>query len=262
MAQIFISHSSKDINVAEQLANDLRKNGHWVWLDSWRIKVGQCIIQEIEQGIESADCVIVLLSIHAVDSKWVDREWKTAYWDEVNNDSIIILPACIEKCKIPKLLQTKKYAAFYKSYDQGLSELLDALYYYEITKLNADFFHAINKVRADLVDVSDDFAVHRHNHWDKFQNTVDSLTEPNKRNVQRLNTQFYLEEWHLSVSQLKKELHFLGVYNGKVDDMLTDDVLDAIILFQRNHNLRHIDGVFGPLTYSEMEKVAKSITTW
>jgi hypothetical protein len=112
MARIFISHSSKDQDIAESLANDLRTKGHLIWLDSWRIKVGQCILHEIEQGIEIADFVIVLLSVHAVESSWVDREWKTAYWDEVNNKSIIVLPACIERCKVPKLLQTKNTQYF------------------------------------------------------------------------------------------------------------------------------------------------------
>ena len=127
---------------------------------------------------------------------------------------------------------------------------------------SADFFHAIDRVRAELVNVDNDFAVLRHNHWDDFQETVESLASPHKRFVQKLNTQFYLDEWHLSAAQLKKELNFLGVYTGELDDELTDDAFDAIIRFQRNHNLRHIDGVFGPLTYLEMEKVARSITTW
>jgi len=61
--------------------------------------------------------------VHAVQSKGVDREWKAAYWDEVNDETVVILPACIEECKIPKLLQTKKYASFHESYEKGLSEI-------------------------------------------------------------------------------------------------------------------------------------------
>jgi len=63
----------------------------------------------------------------------------------------------------------------------------------------------------------------------------------------------------LTAAQLKSQLRLLGVYGGDVNDELTDDVFDAIVQFQRKHNLRHIDGVFGPLTYSEMEKVSRSI---
>lgn len=262
MPRVFISHSSKDKIVAERLAKDLRAHGHWVWLDAWRIKVGQCIMREIEHGLETADFVIVLLSNHAVESQWVDREWKTAYWDELKDNSIVVLPACIEHCHIPKLLQTKKYAAFYDSYTQGLSEIIGALEHYELTKVNENFFHAIDRVRAELANAPEDYAVVQHIHWNSFQDTVDSLAPEERLLVQKENIKHYLDKWHLSVTHLKKELHFLGVYEGELNDELTDDVVDAIVRFQRIHNLRHIDGVFGPLTYSEMEKVARSKEAW
>jgi hypothetical protein len=130
MASIFISYSSLDKEVARQLASDLTHYGHDVWLDEWRIKVGQCIPTEIEKGIEEADFVILLLSSHAVQSNWVDREWKTAYWDEVNKKPIELLPGLLEKCEIPKLIQTKKYANFSKSYAIGFHELITAIDWY------------------------------------------------------------------------------------------------------------------------------------
>lgn len=262
MTRIFISHSSKDIKIAEQLAIDLRNNGYSVWLDMWQIKVGQSIVQEIEQGIESANFLIVLLSGHAVASNWVNHEWKTAYWDEVNEDTVIVLPVLIEKCQIPKLLRTKKYANISESYAQGLSEIFEALKYYETTTLNSDFFYAVERVRSELVNVDEIYATFRHSHWDNFQDTVTNLDSPEQRRVQKLNTQYYLNEWSLSVVQLKKVLIFLGLFNGELNEELSDDVIEAIIRFQRNYNLRHIDGVFGPLTYSEMEKIARSIIDW
>lgn len=261
MAVIFVSHSSKDKDIAERLAGDLRLHYHNVWLDSWRIKVGQCIVREIESGIDSADFVVVLLSSHAVESEWVDREWRTAYWDEVNNNSIIILPACIDRCKIPKLLQTKKHATLYTSYDKGLSQLVDAIDHYMTTRLNKEFFYAADGVRAELVHVLENVAMHRHTHWDTFEAAVASLDSTEKREVQRRNTMYYLDRWHLTVFQLKQQFKNLGVYNNELDNVFTDDLIVAITRFQYSHNLRHVDGVFGPLTYLEMEKVIRSKIT-
>jgi N-acetyl-anhydromuramyl-L-alanine amidase AmpD len=99
----------------------------------------------------------------------------------------------------------------------------------------------------------------QHQHWDNFEATVGSLSAPEQRLVQRSNTESYLAKWHLTVAQLKSQLRLLGVYGGDVNDELTNNVFDAIVQFQRKHNLRHIDGVFGPLNYSEMEKVSRSI---
>lgn len=263
MAKVFISHSSKDKAIARRIAEDLRTHGHWVWLDAWRIMVGQCIVREIEKGIEAADFVLLLLSNHAVESQWVNREWKAAYWGEVNDDSIVVLPACIEQCRIPKLLQTKKYAELYESYKRGIGEVLDALAHYETTKLNADFFHAIDRVRMELSNVREDIAVFRHDYWDRFSENVELLASKERLVAQKENTEHYLRKYCLSASQLKKELRFLGFYDGAVTkEDLTDEVIEAVIRFQRNHNLRHVDGVFGPLTYSEMEKVARSMASW
>lgn len=133
MASIFISHSSLDKNVARQLANDLKPYGHDIWLDEWQIKIGQCIPTEIERGINEANFVVLLLSAHAVQSNWVDREWKAAYWDEVNNNSIVLLPVSLEECVIPKLLQTKKYADFSESYAVGFHKLVSSIEWYSET---------------------------------------------------------------------------------------------------------------------------------
>ena len=130
MVSIFVSHSSLDKSVAKQLASDLKHYGHDVWLDEWQIKVGQCIPTAIEKGIQDTDFVVLLLSTQAVQSHWVDREWKIAYWDEVNTNSIVVLPVLLEECGIPKLLQTKKYADFRKSYGIGFHELVGAIDWY------------------------------------------------------------------------------------------------------------------------------------
>jgi hypothetical protein len=127
MAKIFISHSSKDKKFVRQLAGDLKDTGHLPWLDEWEIKVGECIAKKIEEGIYDADYVVIVLSKNATVSEWFDREWKSVYWDEVNNGKTIILPVLVEDCNIPKLLQTKKYADFRENYTTAFDALLKAV---------------------------------------------------------------------------------------------------------------------------------------
>ena len=130
MAEVFLSHSSRDKAAARQLARDLKLIGHEVWLDEWKIKVGQCISTEIGRGIDEADFVVLLLSSHAVESKWVDVEWRAAHWDEVSSGAVTVLPVLLEECAIPKLLQTKKYADLTKSYGVGFRDLSNAIEWY------------------------------------------------------------------------------------------------------------------------------------
>jgi TIR domain len=131
MAKLFISHASRDKEIARQLSNDLRVLGHSVWLDEWSIIVGQCISSEIDKALADTQFLILLLSKNAVLSRWVDTEWRAAYWDELQSRSIIVLPVLLEKVQLPKLLQTKKHASFVLSYAVGFSELVNAIAHYE-----------------------------------------------------------------------------------------------------------------------------------
>ena len=127
MANIFLSHSSKDKNLVRRLAKDLERSGHEPWLDEWEIRVGDYIETKIEEGLSNSNFVLLFLSPNSVESGWVDREWKSRYWDEINTRQISLLPILIEDCKIPELIKSKKYADFRQDYNTGLKELLRAL---------------------------------------------------------------------------------------------------------------------------------------
>lgn len=126
-AKVFISHSSVDKPFAKILCMDLEANGYIPWLDEWDIKVGESIPERISNGLEEADFIIVILSENSVTSKWVEREWHTKYWNEIQNGRVHVLPILLKDCKIPELLITKKYADFRKDFNIGLNDLLSAL---------------------------------------------------------------------------------------------------------------------------------------
>jgi hypothetical protein len=124
---VFISHSSKDKRFARLLATDLTQVGHLPWLDEWKIKVGESIPCKISQGISECDAMIVILSEHAVESKWVENEWQAKYWDEVQKGHVMILPVLLRACEIPPLLKNKRYADFRTEFESGFNDLLIAL---------------------------------------------------------------------------------------------------------------------------------------
>jgi len=127
MANIFISHSSKDKQFARKLAETLRKFGHKPWLDEWEIKVGECIPTKIEEGLMDTDYVVLVLTKNSINSNWVDKEWKAKYWEEIHTKDTIILPILLEDCKIPELLKTKKYANFKEDFSVGMVELMGSI---------------------------------------------------------------------------------------------------------------------------------------
>lgn len=127
MSKIFLSHSSKDKTIIRDIATKLKELGYEVWLDEWEIKVGDCIISKVEKGLNDCQFLILALSKESVRSGWVDKEWKTKYWDEVNSCEIKVLPILLEDTDLPVLIKTKKYADFRESVTKGIIELNNAL---------------------------------------------------------------------------------------------------------------------------------------
>lgn len=124
---VFISHSSKDRQLATWLSVDLANRGHDPWLDTWKIRAGESIPTKIGKGIKGCDFLIVVLSRESVASNWVEREWQAKYWSEVSNGKVQVIPVLINDCDIPLLLQTKKYADFRHNYNGGLEDVLVAM---------------------------------------------------------------------------------------------------------------------------------------
>lgn len=122
--RIFISHASEDKPFARLLAMDLADRGHRPWLDEWKILAGESIPSALSEGLDSCDFVVVVLSEHAVESKWVEREWQAKYWDEANSGKLHVIPALHRHCKIPTLLRSKKYADFTNDHNEGLEAIL------------------------------------------------------------------------------------------------------------------------------------------
>lgn len=143
MAKVFISYCSEDRKFIRKIANDLRQLGHQIWLDEWEILVGQQIVSKIQKGIEDADFVAVALSRKSIQSGWVEREWQSKYWEEIQQKRISVLPLLIEDCNIPLLLKPKKYADFRQRYIKGIVDLSLSLHLTYpksgITEFHSDF---------------------------------------------------------------------------------------------------------------------------
>jgi len=200
----------------------------------------------------------VLLSARAVNSRWVDREWKLKYWDEVQRGTVAVLPVRLDDCSVPGLLQEKKYADLSRSWESGLNELLASIHYFATLRRDGDFYRATAQVWSEERTLTADQRVGRAEHWDDFAALVDAVGDSERLRIQCENTRHYLRKYGLTVRELKKALHDLESYDGLVDDELDERLVVALVRFQVAHNLRHHDGVFGPVTYLKMAELAKS----
>jgi hypothetical protein len=78
MADVFISYSREDLDVARAIEAGLRSERIDAWRDESRLTGGQEFGAEIQSALERAKCVLACLSPSSIGSKWVRAEMRAA----------------------------------------------------------------------------------------------------------------------------------------------------------------------------------------
>jgi formylglycine-generating enzyme required for sulfatase activity len=119
MTRIFLSYSRTDERFARQLAGSLSQMGADIWLDIEDIPAGMKWSSAIQQGLDTAEVLIVLISPESMTSRNVEDEWQY-YLD--NNKPVI--PILLRPTKIHFQLSRIQYVDFYtQPYDIALQRL-------------------------------------------------------------------------------------------------------------------------------------------
>jgi hypothetical protein len=124
---VFISYSHHDGEFAERLASQLVKHKAQVWIDKWKLNVGDSIIDRIQTAIAGASALLVVLSQSSVKSEWCKKELSAGLLRELEEKQVVVLPLLLEDCEIPLFLRGKKYADFRSNFDQGLNAVLESI---------------------------------------------------------------------------------------------------------------------------------------
>lgn len=164
MGSIFLSHNSVDKPFVRKLANDLRRNGHYAWVDEAEINIGDSLIEKIEAGIDTMEYIGVVISSNSIESEWVKREVRLALTQEISGKRVKVLPLLLEKVTIPTFLIDKKYADFTSEevYKSSLNDLLKVLTtipdYIEKTSYSPD---EVNLLKKQLKEMNDALEITR-----------------------------------------------------------------------------------------------------
>ena len=94
----FISHSSDDKAVAEEVGKALDKAD--VWVDFWDLNLGDVLPRDIAEAVESAKWFVLVASCASMRSRWVRYELNLAVlrWIQRADCSIAVLR--IDDCDI------------------------------------------------------------------------------------------------------------------------------------------------------------------
>jgi hypothetical protein len=261
MPHVFISYVRQDSELIDRLVRDLESQSVGVWLDRNEIQPGVRWKDAIRSAIQAGSLFLACFSreYSARDRNFMNEELILAI-EELRmrpTDRSWFIPILLGSGKIPdrdigggETLHSIQWVDLSTKWGQGVRRIADVF--------RRSFYHAVDSVRQELVNVDDDTLVARSAYWDTWNKRLAGLSEQERLQVLKKNTGQYLDKWSLSVAQLKQQLHELGYYDGPADDDLSDSLVEAIKRFQRNYNLRHVDGVFGELTYLEMERVSSA----
>lgn len=123
MAEIFLSYSRRDEEFMLRLDGDLRREGFSVWIDQTGLKRGSPGWKaKIQEEIERARCLVVVLSPEAKESRWVEREM--SYAEAFGRPIFPILAKGNKRTAVPIELMDSDWFDARRRYSRALAELV------------------------------------------------------------------------------------------------------------------------------------------
>ena len=119
---IFMSYSRREVGFVDDLVRNLEQAGHEVWLDYRNLIPGRPWQDQIYQGIQNADVILLVVSKASVSSQNVEVEWR-----RVLDQKKRIILLIFEAVDLPKELEKYEWVDFRGNYKAGLKELYSQL---------------------------------------------------------------------------------------------------------------------------------------
>ena len=102
--KIFISHNTKDQEIASALGLKLEEQGHSVWIDKRILRSGDGPLGDEMQAVEEADTFLLVVSSDALDCEWVRQETQHALKTQKERDGLFqIVPVLVGDAELGAL---------------------------------------------------------------------------------------------------------------------------------------------------------------
>jgi len=124
---IFISYSHENKEFVDQLAMQLVARNVNVWLDRWELSIGDSLIDKVQEAVDGASALLVILSKASVSSEWCKKELSSGLLRELEEKRVVIMPVLLEECDVPIFARGKLYADFRSNFDDGLRTIVEGV---------------------------------------------------------------------------------------------------------------------------------------
>ena len=101
MARIYVSHSSLDHKLAQDISSRLSEIGHELWADNY-LKAGVDLRLKLRETLSTVDAILVLITKESANSRWVSSEVSAmrAYAKERGRGGVI--PVWFDDVELPE----------------------------------------------------------------------------------------------------------------------------------------------------------------
>jgi len=120
---IFLSHSTRDKEFVQQLAEDLAFCEVDAWLDEWELQPGDSLHDVVGQALSASRFIGIVLGDNFNDSRWASDEMKQALARERRENRTVVIPLVAGSIPIPAFLEDKLYLDFRTDYFAGIARL-------------------------------------------------------------------------------------------------------------------------------------------
>jgi hypothetical protein len=125
--RIFVSYSHQDKPIVDVIVERLKGAGHEIWIDHLKLRPGDNISRKIEEGIATADAVLVVVSANSLSSKWVQQEFSSLALSEISKRAPKVIPVVIDTSSVPSYLSNYLYIDLSRDLEAGLDSLVRSL---------------------------------------------------------------------------------------------------------------------------------------
>jgi len=123
--KVFLCHSSSDKELVERFAIRLKLIGGHVWFDKWEIKIGESIVEKVNEGLGNMTHLVIFISKESVEKPWVKKELSSALMKKLSDNSIQIMPIKIDETQIPLIINDIKYADCSLDIESGFIQVIN-----------------------------------------------------------------------------------------------------------------------------------------
>jgi hypothetical protein len=108
----FISYNHADQQFVRRLAHELSRAGLRVFFDQTELAVGDTLVSVITEAVQAARFLLIVMSPDYFASRWATVELQLGLRDELDQETVKVIPILPRDCQVPPPLDSKVWADF------------------------------------------------------------------------------------------------------------------------------------------------------